>query len=109
MCQPASGKLFVNPPVNGYLFHQLGKDKAATVERRAPPSIFCVQNVVGLYTPSSPKAKRLCETLISTYVINPYCTQPKFHGVLVILSAIRLKLIKYHSKKYELHQKKKKL
>ena len=43
-----TGKLSVNPAVNGYLFH-LGKNKAANGEGWALPFISCAQDAAGLY------------------------------------------------------------
>ena len=40
--------LSVNPAENGYLFFELGKDKAAKGEGWAPPFISSAQDTVGL-------------------------------------------------------------
>ena len=43
-----TGKLSIEPAVNGYLFFELGKDKAAKREGLALPFISCAQDTVGL-------------------------------------------------------------
>ena len=47
LCQATTGKLSVNPAVNGYFFES-GKDKAAKGEGWAWPFISCAQDTVGL-------------------------------------------------------------